>query len=788
MPDSSDGSDSLRLWLLAAYLASLSRTADLRRLFRSQYWSSPKDALAILLRFIPEAADPEPYVALVSDIARNQLDEDVAAGGDDSIELRDEFELEELMPSELRHLDDAAALQIRNSLLEAFAESQWFAKFEYYEHDAELTISSWIFARIYSIDSSLGVIAIVSDIVSLYSMPAAVVQWREGVLTPLQRFQSFYPQSFDSPRLFTLHDFTSVDPRRVIEYFLSYTTAKTVSRDVVSIVTPYVEFMSEVGGTYDMHPWRQFFEWMVATAAVKKGTSSSSSSLHSGRFGTILELAKTWNGPDDMLGDTQIEYISAVIAVCYQCEETTNEYFEAMHSMQKRATALLSSLTGRTPADEKEVKERMQEFPDFASAMKFPGSPLFQASETSLRILDHLITSASMVSVHVPTNLQAVTRLRFFASHEAEYQFLLKVVRGTSKEYAYRDDSNWRALRSGARWLKNKSMVLSRLSDADIENIFLGALLDFGRIGLVSEIYIDPVHAPLGVTDMEKHVLKAFEEHYDNASNCNATRGSLKTASQVLQLIYPHMTNSVNLHKADVLLKATHELSKYALTLVHGTPLTPVQVRANGDAEEIVSLLLQSNEKAYLQIDEMIKLTKDLMYGLTLEFHNVLAAPKTRSSSDHEDGGSNSQSRASSVPPEGMDEDMVEFRIARTCIYSALAADDFKTAHDYCMHRLWVHATEIAQLDSELVWQVFFAAGRYVSPNSSALTPSPGQLKGGISPMMALHLSGRVKTLRLQMDLLARAMDISPERNVFEILNVWQEFEVQVAQYVEVLS
>lgn len=459
--------------LLATYLASLSDTDKLRQLFKSEYWSttcSSADALEILLKFLPEAADPASYFDLVSDIANNTLDED--DDPDTNNDSMEQFQFDELMPSGLRQLDDKIAERVLSNLYESLAPSPFTAKIEFYKDNPELTLSSWVFARVYLADYSLGVLTLADDLVSLSSVPAPVKQWRQGVLNPLKKYLSYYPQNYGTNKPFNLHDFTAVDPTRVIEYFLSHTSAKSISRDVTSIVTPYIDYISEASGTQKLHPWRKFFEWMVTKAAAKGSNLSASG------FGVIVELVKSWSGPD-FDGAMQFEYISAVIASCYQCQEASSEYFEAMHAMQKRAAVLLSN-TGKVVIDDKDITHKMQDYSSFDNAVKFPGSPLFQASDSNLHILDALITSASMISVYVPTDLQAMARLRFFSSHEAEYQFLLKVVRGSSKEYAYRDDSNWRALRSGARWLKNKSMVLSKLSDTDIENIFLGALLDFG--------------------------------------------------------------------------------------------------------------------------------------------------------------------------------------------------------------------------------------------------------------------------------------------------------------------
>ncbi|KAK9329362.1 Sec39 domain-containing protein [Lipomyces starkeyi] len=709
--------------LLATYLASTSKADELRKLFGSSAWNTaatPSQALNVLLKFVPETAEPRSYLPLVSDIAYSRLDE-----------IDDSEELADLLPDGIRLLDDDTATTVGDKLL-----SDGTASVDFYESDPQLTIASWVFERIYSIDSSFGVLELIDAIVSAdvsEPLPAAVLQWRDGVLRPLQLFHVYYPNAVDKES-YHLQEYTSTDPQLIIEHFLQYTTAKTINRDVAMIVTPYLHYIATVSADR-IKPWNNFYEWLVITAATN--------------FQIIIELVKNWNGPD---GDSSalIDYASTIIASCYQCSEARSEYFEAMHILQKRGTYVLN-LANIIPVDDDDqfIETQMVSYSDADSAFKFPECPLYQATQSNLYLLDQLITSAAMISVYVPTSLQSIAKLRFFAPHQAQLQFLLSVVRGNSKEYAYRDDSNWRTLRSGSRWLKNKSNVLSKLSDADIENAFLSALLDFGRISLVREIYIDPIQPPLEMEDIETHVLNSFREHYDGASNCNATRGSLKTASQVLHLIYPSMLKTDKLEKAELLLKATHELSKYSLILVQGVPLAPLQIRINNNPEQIISQLLQSNEKAYLQVDEMISVTKNLVIGLDTSLDDLQG---------------------------------IEFRVIRMCVYAALAADDFNVAYEYCMNMLWSHADEINAFDQDLLWQVFFAAGRYVSPNAPSLSPSPGFQAAPQTQMMMLQLKNRIKYLRLQMELLSRALDICPERHMFEILNIWQDFELQVAQ------
>ncbi|KAK9464405.1 Sec39 domain-containing protein [Lipomyces arxii] len=692
--------------LLAVYLASLAQTEELRVLFGTKAWqvsATSNQALRVMLEFIPETVGSGSYLSLVKDVAYGTLEQAETES--------------EIMPEEVAMLDEDIAVKIVAGLIDQNDTV------EFKQSDPEQTMTDWIFARIYAVEAAFRIVDLVEEVLTdvAFKLPDAIEQWKYGVLKPVQQFATYYPDTFIP---FTLQHLTRDRPTaEFISFVLGHSSTKTVTRELSNVVVPYVEYVATLGAT---DPWADLFAWMVMIADTD--------------FKLVVELIKNWTGPgSDQAGN----YVRAMLGACFACHNASSETFEAMRTVQKRASQLL---TKSSPSSNHiAVDAHMTKFAHPDDAFEYPGSPIYHPSEQNIELLDQLVTASSMMSLYVPTSLASIAKLRFFAPRDVQLQFLVKIVRGTAKEYAYRDDSNWRSLRSGARWLKNKSLVLAKLSDSDIENVFLGALLDFGRIGLVREIYIDPIQGPLALQDIEKHVIKAFREHYDSASNCNVTRGSLKTASQILQLIYPSLLNTAELQREEVLLKATHELSKYSLTLVQGVPLSPLQIRISNDPEQIMSQLLQSNDKAYLQIDDLIGMTKNLLIGLD--------------TFDESKQG-------------------IEYRVVRMGVYAALTADDFRTAYEYCIDRLWTHASAIAMLDPDLVWQTFYAAGRYVSPNAGT-SPAAGGASGQAQHQLRRHIGN----MQLQMDLLARAMDICPDKNMFEILSVWQEFEVHLAQY-----
>ncbi|KAK9477350.1 Sec39 domain-containing protein [Lipomyces japonicus] len=724
---SSEQRPSPKSILRSILLASRTDIEGLQLNFSDLAWSGNAElALTILLRFLPETASPALYLDLAYLLCQEGQWLSFA-------DLKNETKVwEEIL--ELDLLDDQSAENILAGFFASSSSASAQANFSITKpHDAESTFAEWIFARIEILDSSVGIFNLIHELVSQHhDLPSKIIQWRTGVLEPVERFNMYYPDNESFNHLFQLSQIVNPDQSSaIITFLLQHSTSRTITRDVGTIVTPYLNYIDTVSSSDAKVAWPTFFNWLVSASNGEK-------------FGAVVELAKNWDGPAAS-NDLTLQYVSSLLAFCYIYPIANAEVFESMHTIQKRALYILNASSDNEQFSNAAIETQLSDVLE-TCAFDFPNSPLFLATKSNLDLFDVLVTAAALISVYIPTTLQSIAQLRFYGTAADQLAFISKVVRGKSKEYAYRDDSNWRTLRSGARWLRNKSLVLQKLTESEIESVFVSALLDFGRIGLVQEIYIDPIYSPIETSHLEQHILNSFQNHYDNASNCNATRGSLKTASQILALIYPKLSNSEPLMRADLLLKATHELSKYSLTLVHGVPLQPLQIKLNGNPEEIISQLLQSNQKAYIQPDDLITMTKNLHVGLDMPVAELQG---------------------------------VEYRIIRMSVYAALAADDFTTAFEYCMSRLWDHRDAIAQLDRDLVWQVFYAAGRYVSPNASS-TPSPGP--NAQSPMAMLLINNRVKHLRLQMRLLSLALDICPEVNMLEILTVWQEFELQIIQ------
>ena len=114
-------------------------------------------------------------------------------------------------------------------------------------------------------------------------------------------------------------------------------------------------------------------------------------------------------------------------------------------------------------------------------------------------------------------------------------------------------------------------------------------MLSSGKYEDVKQIYITARSPPIAVNTVEDEVVAAIYSAYDNASNGNRTRGGMRRASDMLATVFkPAFSDSRRLRDVESLLKATHGLSFYQLTLQHDVPFRPVNIRASRDPLSLI--------------------------------------------------------------------------------------------------------------------------------------------------------------------------------------------------------
>jgi hypothetical protein len=240
----------------------------------------------------------------------------------------------------------------------------------------------------------------------------------------------------------------------------------------------------------------------------------------------------------------------------------------------------------------------------------------------------------------------------------------------------------------------------------------------------------------------------------------------LTTASVVAFMkSYP---GSIPFQRLRSLINATHDMSSYSLTLQHGVPFQPVNIRVSSDPISLIEKILAQNPGSYAKLQDLINIGTNLVAaGLTLPPEQAISpaelARKTRAT---------------------------ERRVTGMAIEAALHEDDFETAYSYVVNRLSISppstpaATPPATTPSEratptlsrtnsssppddgVAWRAALAAGRHKPAAAWAASASPAAL---------------LRRLEQRAELLAHALLLAPPAALPEILAVWRRCEEERA-------
>lgn len=197
------------------------------------------------------------------------------------------------------------------------------------------------------------------------------------------------------------------------------------------------------------------------------------------------------------------------------------------------------------------------------------------------------------------------------------------------------------------------------------------------------------------------------------------------------------------------LLLATHALSFYSLTLQHGVPFQPVNIRSSADVLALVDKVLKQNSRSYTKLEDLLDIGRNLVKA------GLIKPGKNES--------------AFSLESVERQIDIVERRIVAKAIEAALAEGDFDTAYSYVVNRLSPSETTHRQLpaseiyetpEDDITWYAAYQAGR-------------SQTKGASGP-------SELRRLEQRMELLSQALLLAPLSSLREVLATWRGCEEEL--------
>ncbi|KAI9794546.1 MAG: hypothetical protein M1816_004433 [Peltula sp. TS41687] len=557
---------------------------------------------------------------------------------------------------------------------------------------------------------------------------------------------------------------------------LGHDVSSTESQSEIASQTKSDELSTIDQSDTDVSEWYNVFEWLVVTAREKPAL--------------VFDAIEFWDGPRDvdlgsyedstssMSPDTvrklNWHYARAAIGVIYSIPDASSGSLSGIGRVLSKIGSLLSH---EPPLH---LQASLSALPvieaDFTALVSSPRNlllsdivlesknPFLIPSDESFLFLHALWLSSSLLNgMDCHYSFKELADLCLFAGEDVQRDQSKKCVRNISNR-SRNDDDDWKQARKNILWLwgwgfeeqshasdQNFSVpgrgLFGRLKRSSLETEVLRAILSGLHHRVIIETYLRK-EGPLPLGQVEQAIVNVAMSFYDNASNCNRTRGGVKKASDIIKAFYPdYFPHSTALARAEILITATHALSFYALTLQHDVPFRPVTIRVHQDPISLIGKVLEQNPRSYLRLDDLLEIGRNLIQAGQIGLKS----------------GSNMVDLSSTAEAEAIRN--TERRITGMAIEAALSEDDFGTAHDYVLNRLPIEVSAAAKDD--VSWRAAFQAGRYRPMHS--LSRSTAQLS---SPS-----NSDKRRLEMRMELLSHALLLAPPAALSGILAAWRQCE-----------
>jgi protein transport protein SEC39 len=607
------------------------------------------------------------------------------------------------------------------------------------------SLSQFIISLSHTVDRNGGQLQDIVAIVDEFSQEDDELRrWNETYLKPICQLRYLlYPDDERSTSLVNLETLSgSLGVKVLLQQAVEHSSEADIVRDLNEVVQPWI-----FGGSKD-HPtadWSDVFEWIYAISVYD--------------FDIASKALLSWDGPQRTgdQADLFLDLAQTGFAVIYAQTYDSGPLLGAFGALLQRCT----SLAGIEAMD-------LSGEPDLAIAGLHTSSPrdlsllpgslmsrengLTRVSESSARFLAGILKTAEiLVSFKLDTNVSTIAKACLSGNSVYQRQELNKILHQIPRLTTSEPD--WPTIRRRLFWLQSwrsdveqpveavaqSSAYLGKMATEVVDTDLLDAMLANGHYNAARELYTSDGNSRLAPALVEDHVVRAIYSAYDNASNGNRDRGGIKRASQILTTFKPVLPSSTRLMDIEYLLKATHSLSFYQLTLQHGVPFRPVNIRAQKDPLTLIGMLLEQDHRAYLKLDDLITIGRNLVL----------------SRSSGKDSEEDPMLRTLAA----------EHRITFEAISSALTNNDFDTAYSYITSRL-INSRQDQMPEGfvdDTSWQAAYAAGKYRPPSSKA----------------ALHT--QIASLSKRLELLSLALTLAPSsESLSEILGTWRRCEEEM--------
>ena len=741
--------------------------------------------LRILLTFLPGGTEPGLYVDFLYELSVAHSNPE----GDD------------VTPSFPEHLEqnmseDEARIRVRRLRLTPLLNPK-----AQYDQETD-SLSLFLLHQAHKIDAETGSLDLVCQLLEPFFNHSKVLRtWMISNLLPLLRLDyEYYPQS-GKPH--SLEDFDRLDGSIAIHSLLlkaaqrnDQKDTRDVGRDLRGLVGPWMygettrkrrklrhnrrrkSLITVICATGDELPtnieepstdWSHVNEWLLDLGlrdfprAVNAMTQwDGPCDVDYGDWGTGIQPADK----EELRAQTQ-KYSQAGMAALYATNDSSLETIIGSHRVLQQTARLveLDEPPDLKRSDAPIASGISREYLDSLTPAHFlhnallrSQNPLTSPTISAVSLFNILLASRyKLLNLGNIKSTRSVAELALFGTESDQVAELKKTLYTLKAEKM--DEKLWASIRRQMLWLRNWEHkahgleeprgVFSKVAKTDLEVELLRAMLEGGCYSLAEDTYCKQTSLPLSKETVESTVLNAALSAYDAASNGNRTRGGVRKASEMISTFRNYFPTSMPFTQTTALLSATHDMSFYSLTLQHGVPFQPVNIRAHKDPMSLIGKILSQNPRSYAHLDNLLDIGQNLVAaGLTDNMQDSSAAS---------DSQRRLQQRAL----------VARRRVTRMAIEAALEEDDFDTAYSYVVNRLaadqprsngadlrWDSST----VQDDISWRAAYATGRYPTSNAG---------------------NSALRRLDQRMELLSRALLLAPPSALSEVLTAWEKCEQQ---------
>ncbi|KAL2829850.1 Sec39 domain-containing protein [Aspergillus pseudoustus] len=735
--------------------------------------------LRIILTFLPEITEPKEYVHVVQDL----IDALPVSEGQD-VDIAPVKDLSE----------DAARKRVRKIRLLPLR----YPGDEDSQDPADL-LTQFLIHRAHRIDSETSLQPLILDLLlPFYQRSSTIRTWLVSCLLPLLRFNyEYYPSQDKSCSVETLE---SLDGQTATNILLSISGTPRNDTDLIKnlrgLVGPWMygsnrpkrQRFSQAARRNsiplqgniqadELSGWEYVNEWLLSRSLVDSEA--------------VVGAFVNWDGPEDVdlggyidehegppaeqLKELQYRFGQTGLAVIYQSPEVSLDksiqILDRVGSLLGLEESLYTSNTSILPSVEFDTSQiqSASRATLFQNALLVPTNPLTYPSASSISFLSGLLLSLrTLGELGHPVPCRTATNICLHSNEDMQL-FELRSMMASIGQQA-KPGRDWRVVRQQLLWLRDwKSDTTRKASNADFHGLFwrapqdvleaeiLKLLLEVREYDLAIDIYVKSISA-LDPAQVENAANESIFAAYDNASNGNRTRGRMQRAHEILQAFQPHFPGSSSLKQARALISATHALSFYSLTLQHGVPFQPVNLRVHPDPLSLIEKVLDQNSKSYTKLDDLLSIGRNL----------VQAGFAPRPADEN-----TSHSHYTRIPVLSQDDVLItaERRIMSLAISSALSSNDFGTAYSYILTRLAPQTSSStpspSPLKDDITWRAVYNAGRYRPPTTPSTPPT---------------LASQISNLTQRMELLSLSLTLAPTPDPLpEILGAWRRADEELS-------